>query len=122
MEHYVTAFEEDWVIQYDYRITSRGCAARISGPPEDCYPAEPMEYEIEVVSMGRDVPKPDVSHWADQGRAAAKLAEWEARVACVEIPAWLRETLEDYLMNDDRVYQEISDEEEGYAPRRRRFA
>ena len=41
---------------------------------------------------------------------------------CVEIPAWLRETLEDYLMNDDRVYQEISDEEEGYAPRRRRFA
>jgi hypothetical protein len=41
-----------------YRVTSWGCAAQTYGPPEDCYPAEPIE--IEVV-QALDVSEPE---WA----------------------------------------------------------
>jgi len=32
--------------QVHFAVTSAGCPARISGPPEDCYPAEAPEWEI----------------------------------------------------------------------------
>lgn len=35
--------------EVDVRVTSLGCPAYISGPPEHCYPAEPPEFEIEGI-------------------------------------------------------------------------
>lgn len=33
-------------ITVEYAITSWGCEAQVSGPAENCYPAEPMEIEV----------------------------------------------------------------------------
>ena len=46
---------EDFVVEIDYRITSRGYPAKTSGPPEDCYPAEGPEYDIESITLQREI-------------------------------------------------------------------
>lgn len=120
MQHCFTAFDQDWIVSYDYRVTAQGCEARLSGPPEDCYPAEPMEYEITVCSLRRDVPEPKLSHWADQGAAQRRVDAWKAETAPVEIPEWLRDTLEQMLVDSDAVYSDLQDAEDGYVPSRRR--
>lgn len=34
------------VLDVEFKITSDGCAAQTYGPAENCYPAEPPEFEI----------------------------------------------------------------------------
>ena len=41
--------EYELPITAEWRITYRGCPARLHGPPEDCYEAEPPEFEIDRV-------------------------------------------------------------------------
>jgi hypothetical protein len=44
-------------IEVTWRITYRGRPARLYGPPEDCYEAEPPEYEIDrILICGVPVP------------------------------------------------------------------
>lgn len=45
------------LLTVEFKVTSPGCAAQTYGPPENCYPAEPMEIEIHAVrnSSGADV-------------------------------------------------------------------
>lgn len=49
----------DFVADVDYRVLSWGCDAQTYGPPENCYPAEPPEWEIEAITLQRDVPPPE---------------------------------------------------------------
>ena len=45
----------DWLeLEVGYRVLNYGCAERISGPPEHCWPAEPAE--IEIVSAAITAP------------------------------------------------------------------
>ena len=39
----------------DIKVTSYGCPAQTYGPPENCYPAEGPEWEVEAVYI--DVPE-----------------------------------------------------------------
>lgn len=38
-------------IEITYRVTSWGRPAKISGPPENCYPDEPAEVEIDAIRL-----------------------------------------------------------------------
>lgn len=44
----------DFIADIDYRVTSYGCDAQTYGPPENCYPAEPLEWEINSIVLSRD--------------------------------------------------------------------
>jgi hypothetical protein len=45
---------EDFIAVVDYRVTSWGCPAQLYGPPENCYPAEPPEWEIDSIVLRWD--------------------------------------------------------------------
>jgi hypothetical protein len=51
---YLNFMGEDFIAEVDYRVTYLGCAARTYGPPEDCYPAELPEWEIDSIFLLRD--------------------------------------------------------------------
>jgi len=44
------SLDNEWKI--GYLVLNYGCPERISGPPEDCYPAENSEVEIVGVQLG----------------------------------------------------------------------
>lgn len=46
----------DFLCEVDYRVTSYGCDAQTYGPPENCYPAEPPEWEINSIELYLYVP------------------------------------------------------------------
>lgn len=84
---------KDCIIYFDYTITNAGCEAQIYGPPEKCYPAEEMEYEVSNILLALDKPgKPEF----------------------LDAPKWLLDFCEEYLdQNSDYVYDVIvSDLEE----------
>lgn len=56
----------DFVADIDYRVTSYGCDAQISGPPENCYPAEPPEWETNSILLQRDIPLTAEQHRLDK--------------------------------------------------------
>ena len=78
----------DMVIDFDYEIIYEGCEAKLYGPPENCYPAEPMEYDLTFVGISYDAP--NSQH--------------------LEVPDWLKETIEEYLAESDDVYERIQSE------------
>ena len=43
--------EYELPVAVEYRITYRGSPGRLSGPPEDCYGAEPPEFEITSIRV-----------------------------------------------------------------------
>lgn len=86
---------KDCVIEFDYKITNGGCHAQTYGPPENCYPAEPMEYEITTIYSVRD----DVL-----GETRPELVLTEAERA--EIMEWLE--------TDEKVYEQIAGHEPDY--------
>jgi hypothetical protein len=83
----------EYAVDYGYRITCR--AQPETGPTYDCggQPAEPMEYEVTVTGLSLDAP----------GTQPA-----------LEMPAWLKALLEARLQEDDRVYDQICDEERAW--------
>ncbi len=44
----------DFIADVDYKVTSYGCDAQTYGPPENCYPAEPPEWEINSIVLYRE--------------------------------------------------------------------
>ena len=46
-----------WEVSITVNCTSPGCPAKLSGPPEDCYPAEGPEFELDEfeVFVGKTV-------------------------------------------------------------------
>ena len=92
MEIYRTFRGKDCVIEFDYKITSNGCSAQTYGPPENCYPAEPMEYEIKAIwSVREDILGATVPELALTDAERADLMEW--------------------LETSDAVYNKISEDE-----------
>jgi hypothetical protein len=50
---------EDFLAEIEYRVTHWGCDAKTYGPPEDCYPAEASEWEVESIAIWWDIPGKD---------------------------------------------------------------
>lgn len=53
---YFTLMGHDFTADIEFRVTYWGCEARTYGPPEDCYPAEAPEYEVESIGIALDEP------------------------------------------------------------------
>lgn len=77
--------EAEIEILVEYRVTSWGCSAQTYGPPENCYPAEPMEIEV-VGAVGefglielRDTEVEEVEDWVSQNPPEIDLGpdDWE---------------------------------------------
>lgn len=107
------AFGEDFVIEFDYRITQHEVAARVSGPPEDCYPAEAMEYEVTLESIRRDLPGiyPPRDQWASPELYDSKAAEHALAVAPLDVPEWLKDVVETWLETSHKAYIVVCEEE-----------
>lgn len=64
-------------VRIEYAVTYWGCEARISGPPEGCYPAEAPEFEIKAIwieeNAGEWSPLDDVDQFRD---CFSEYAEW----------------------------------------------
>ena len=89
----VNILDKDCIIYFDYTITNAGCEAQTYGPPEKCYPAEDMEYDLSNIHLAEDqLGKPEI----------------------LDSPKWLLDWCEEYLdQNSNYVYDVIiSDLEE----------
>ena len=96
MEIYRTFRGKDCVIEFDYKITNKGCSAQTYGPPENCYPAEPMEYEITTIySVCEDLLGPSIGQ--------------DMKITAAE-----RDELMEWLETDEKVYEKISKHEPDY--------
>jgi hypothetical protein len=76
--------ETEFILDFSFKITSKGCAARLYGEPGDCYPAEDPEYDVALDGIHEDLG----SGWMTPSR---------------ECPAWLRAACEELLANSDAV-------------------
>ena len=87
---------KDCVIEFDYKITNKGCHAQTYGPPENCYPAEPMEYEItEIFAVHEDLIGPSIGQ-------------------DIKITAAERDELIEWLETNEKVYEQIAGHEPDY--------
>ena len=87
---------KDCVIEFDYKITNVGCSAQTYGPPENCYPAEPMEYEITgIIGVHEDLLGSSVGQ--------------DMKITAAE-----RDELMEWLETDEKVYEQIAGHEPDY--------
>jgi len=64
----------DVLVEYSYTPAQRG---RYSGPPEDCYPDEPEEIEIEAITWIDGTPFPHELAELDREALLDEIREWE---------------------------------------------
>jgi hypothetical protein len=85
----------DFIADFEYRVTSWGCDAQTYGPPENCYPAESPEWEINRIRIYRDVPLTAEEH----RRNVIKTPIFEATGALFDCLADL-DAVKDAIMRD----------------------
>ena len=54
MQTYFNLMGFEFVADVDWTLTYRGCPAKLYGPPENCYPAEDPEWEINSIILHLD--------------------------------------------------------------------
>lgn len=94
----VNILDRDYVVFYDYKITYKGCPAKTYGPPENCYPAEPMEYEITVTNIVEDISEEHNNNPKNY----------------LDFPKWLQDIVTEYLYNCENVYENILEDQREY--------
>ena len=79
----------DFVIEFDYTVTSPGYPARTYGLPEDCYPAEGIEYQIDDIRLFLDGSNEPL-----------------------DIPLWMQGILMDELLTSQKAYDAVRENED----------
>ena len=87
MHHCINILGTDYVVDFDYKITAKGCPARGPSYASGGEPADPMEYEITLDSIYFDGIEP---------------------FAELEVPAWLQGQITEFLQADSAVYDKIA--------------
>ena len=92
MKFFIEIARVDCIVNYDAKVTARaypGC-----GPSYACggEPPSPMEFEVLIDSLETD-------------------EKHGAKGTVLELPMWLRTALEDILLDDDGVYDAVSEAE-----------
>jgi hypothetical protein len=99
MDAYLTIAGAEYIVGWDYKITSPGAPEQ--GPSYSCggQPAEPFEFEVSFVDLRKDVG-----------------GGMEARVN--EVPDWLRAEIETWLYEDPdgRIYDAIAEDAADQGP------
>jgi hypothetical protein len=65
----------DFLAEIEYRVTHWGCPAKTYGPPENCYPAEAPEWEVESIAIWLDIPGEDYPMHETSGKLLDSLAD-----------------------------------------------
>jgi hypothetical protein len=65
----------DFLAEIEYRVTHWGCPAKTYGPPENCYPAEAPEWEVESIAIALDFPHQDYIWHTTTGALFTTLAD-----------------------------------------------
>lgn len=87
----VEIIDQEFEVEFSYRVTAKGRPARTYGPPEDCYPAEPMEWEIDGAIVLREQQVINLKTGRITGGAT------------LDTPKWLYDALEEYLASNSDV-------------------
>ena len=97
----------EFEMEFDARVTSRGCPAKLSGPPEDCYPAEAAEYEVSDVRLFKLVLAEAAGVPGESGFIPRRWVRGD------ELPVndqWLLDLLEAYAYDSDEAQQAVDEE------------
>jgi hypothetical protein len=87
---FVSILEVDCVVEYDFKVTSLGSPMKMPDFRQPGCPAEPMEFEVDVTGIYEDTPgMPD------------------RKPATLEMPTWLKEWLDAYIIELDSVYEAV---------------
>jgi len=73
-----TFLGEDFLAEVEFRVTHWGCPAKTYGPPENCYPAEAPEWEVESIAIWWDKVGEDYPMHEATGAFLDTLAEYFA--------------------------------------------
>ena len=89
MDAYLTIAGAEYIVGYDYTITSPGAPEQGPSYASGGQPAEPFEFEVRFVDLRKD--------------------EGGGKETPVDCPAWLKDALESWLYEDSdgRVYAAI---------------
>jgi hypothetical protein len=71
-----TFFGFDFLAEIEYRVTHWGCPAKTYGPPENCYPAEAPEWEVESIAIWLDKVGEDYPMHETTGKLFVSLAHY----------------------------------------------
>jgi hypothetical protein len=66
----------DFLAEIEYRVTYWGCPAKTYGPPENCYPAEAPEWEVESIAIWLDIPGEDYPMHETTGKLLEHLSNY----------------------------------------------
>lgn len=106
MNTYIEILGQEYLVEYNYEITSEGCPAQISGPPENCYPAESMEFDLFDITLW-------TTKWVESPPHTKKIGKWEKDTQLV-VPGWLETLITEHLFESDKVYEDIEADSEDY--------
>jgi len=67
-----TRDDQETECEVEIEVLSWGCAAQTYGPPEKCYPAEPMECEVVQAWIGEEGGQPVILTAEEYDRAEAE--------------------------------------------------
>ena len=100
MERAIKFLDTDYVVDFDYKITSHGSPAHIGSLTYPGDPGDPMEYEIKLESLRYDVPCPHRYPDESDYEFMQRMDDFEKITAPLEVPAWLRSRIETFLECD----------------------
>jgi hypothetical protein len=92
VKEFLTIAGAEYVVHYDYKITSPGAPEQGPSYSSGGQPAEPFEFEVTLTDLCKD--------------------EGGGEETSVEVPAWLKEEIENWLFEDPdgKVYAAIEED------------
>ncbi|MDR3502886.1 MAG: hypothetical protein P4L79_09910 [Legionella sp.] len=114
---YIEVLGNEYLVDFDYNITCKADPGKLSGPPEYCYPPEPMEYEITDFKVYSEqlvirTIKPAVyDEFGSLLEHEVTRSSYEIDGDAYDVSPWLYDAIHTYLENDDKIYDLICDNE-----------
>lgn len=103
----------EFQLDFSVKITSRGYPAKLSGPPEDCYPAEDAEFEVTDLVLRPLTIAPATGVPGELGYRASR---WVAGDP-LDVPAWLLPILETVAQESDDAAEVAGEQSDNWGRR-----
>jgi len=129
MERAISFLGEDFVATIDYKVTAAAYRGRMPDLNQPGEPAEPMEFEVTLKALRRDIAEPSAPDKAKlaeiwgaerveatfdvewQAAYLRRMDEWRKTTAPLDTPDWLKQQIEAFLEGDSDTCDAISEAE-----------